>query len=177
MKLTYVIVTSIDGRTVPDSLGGDTTQWASHEDQEHFMGIADKAKAIIMGSTTYEHAKSTMKHRAGRKRIVMTRNPDKYTQNKIDGQLEFTNETPTELIARLQSEGHSEAFHFGGAHCASTFFKVGLVTHILQTLEPKLFGDGIGIVHQGKFNVSLELVKSSQLNKTGTLLLEYKVIK
>ena len=177
MKLTLVIVTSIDGRTTPQEEIDHPVTWASKEDQDHFYSeIINKAHLMIMGSTTYEHAKHLMQHHEGCKRVIMTRNPQKFEKEKIDGLLEFTNETPSQLVARLESEGYTEGFHLGGAHCASSFFKEGIITNIVQTLEPKLFGKGKGIATEN-LDVSLQLESVVKLNEKGTLLLKYSVLK
>jgi hypothetical protein len=43
------------------------------------------------------------------------------------------------------------------------------------TLEPKIFGEGKGLAFGGKLDIELTLLKSEQLNETGTLLLSYGV--
>jgi dihydrofolate reductase len=99
----------------------------------------------------------------------------KYENEKIEGMLEFTNETPMELITRLESEGYTEGFHFGGAQSAGPFFKEKLITNIIQTIEPKLFGKGKGIATE-YLDISLQLESFTKLNEKGTLLLKYSVL-
>jgi dihydrofolate reductase len=176
MKLTLVIVTSIDGRTTQDESTDQSVNWASKEDQEHFYSeVINKAKLMIMGSSTYDHAKHLMQHREGCKRVIMTHTPQKYEKEKIDGQLEFTDETPKELIDRFMEEGYTEAFHLGGSESASSFFREKLITNIIQTIEPKLFGKGKGIATD-KLDISLHLEEVTKLNEKGTLLLKYAVL-
>lgn len=174
MKLILVMVTSLDGRSTRGS-ETDNHTWTSPEDQKHFMDIIENAKLIIMGSKTYEPAKENMKHKEGRLRIIITRTPEKYENEKIDGQLEFTNENPSDLIKRLENQGFTEGFLVGGAKTNTEFLRQGLVTELWQTLEPKILGTGNGIVEDEKMDVSLKLLSSEKLNDKGTLLLKYSL--
>ncbi len=177
MKVTLVIVTSIDGKTTHGSEINHYVTWASKEDQEFFFNeIINKAKLIIMGSTTYETSRHLMQHRDGRLRVVITRTPEKYSGDAVPNKLEFTNENPTDLIKRLEDRGFTEGLLVGGANTNTKFFKQGLVTELWQTLEPKILGSGNGIVGDEVVEFSLELISSERLNEKGTLLLKYKVI-
>lgn len=168
------MVTSIDGRSTRGR-ETDTHIWTSVEDQKHFVKVIENAKLIIMGSTTYEAARDSLQHKKGRRRVIITRNPSKYENEKISGQLEFTNENAKELIMRLEKEGYKEGFLVGGAHTNTQFFEEKLVTEIWQTLEPKILGIGNGIVGDEQVNVTLELLSVEKLNNKGTLLLKYKI--
>lgn len=176
MKLTLVMVTSLDGRSTQKGHGTDIHYWTSKEDQAHFQRVIESASLLIMGSATYEPARGYMQHREGRKRVIITRDPSKYESEKIDGQLEFTNENPTELLKRLESEGYTEGYLVGGAHTNTEFFKQKLVTNLWQTLEPKVLGIGNGLVGEEEIDVSLRLESFEKLNEKGTLLLRYSVI-
>ncbi len=173
MKLILVMVISLDGRSIKGN-DPDTHSWTSVEDQNHFAKIIDTSNLLIMGSTTYEAARNQMQHRDGRKRVVLTRNPDKYDEEKIKDQLEFSNEDPKELLQRLESEGFAEGYLLGGAHTNTEFFKQNLVNELWLTLEPKILGAGNGIVGEENTDFTLTLLSSEKLNNTGTLLLKYR---
>ncbi len=175
MKLIVLMVASLDGRTTKGK-SSNIHNWTSEEDNQHFIKTRDSASLIIMGSNTYESAKSSMEHKKERLRIVMTRTPEKYENDKIPGRLEFTNENPKDLLERLEKEGHTKALLVGGAHANTEFFKQNLVTELWQTIEPKILGDGNGIIAREETEISLELLSSEKLNDRGTLLLKYKVV-
>lgn len=174
MRLILVMVTSLDGKSTKGDLQGSHSL-NSVEDQAYFQDIIENARLIIMGRETYENAKGRMEHRNGRLRIVMTNNPQKYESEKICGQLEFTNETPTDLIRRLEDKGFTEGYLVGGAKTNTEFFKQNLVTEVWQTLEPKLLGSGKGIIEDETININLKLNSSKKLNTQGTILLKYSV--
>jgi dihydrofolate reductase len=175
MKLILVMVTSLDGRSTNGKESG-THSWNSEEDQKHFQRIIEDANLLIMGSSTFAGALKTMQHKAGRLRVVLTRNPEKYKDQEIKGQLEFSKESPTDLIKRLESQGFSEGLLVGGAHKNTEFLKQNLVTELLQTLEPKILGIGNGLAGEEPLDITLKLQEFEKLNEKGTLLLKYLVV-
>lgn len=175
MKLTLLLVSSLDGVT---SQGGeeDHHEWTSKEDQEIFNKERDRAPLIIMGSNTYRGAKPFMVHREGRLRIVMTKDPKKYEEEKIPGRLEFTNENVSDLIKRLEDERSiTEGILVGGANIINEFLKANLINEIWVTIEPWLKGDGLHTAID-KVDIPLLLLSSERLNEKGTLHLRYAVL-
>ena len=175
MKLILVMVTSLDGRSTKGS-EEDNHTWTSIEDQKYFFEVIDEASLIIMGSKTYEAARNNIEHKEGKLRIIITRTPEKYENEKIPGKLEFTNENPKELINRLEGKGFQTGYLVGGANTNTKFFKQNLVTELWQTVEPVILGEGNGIIGEEKTEISLELISSKKLNEKGTLLLKYRVL-
>lgn len=174
MKITLIQVSSLDGTTNQGS-NEDHHEWVSKEDQETFYRYLNAATLILMGSSTYLAAKEFMIHKEGVVRYVLTRNPEKYNEEKIPGQLEFTNENPKDLLSRLKGAGFTEGLLVGGATTNTAFLKEKLVTNIIQTIEPILVGQGLGTVVE-KMKVNLNLESAERLNEKGTLLLRYSVI-
>ena len=175
MKVILAMVESVDGKTTH----GDDPKvfhWTSREDQQHFKRLVEQAKLIVMGSKTYEAAKGMLQHQNGKLRVVLTRSPEKYADQVIPGQLEFTNEPPQELMARLEQLGYTELLLASGAQVNGLFFNAGLVDEILLTIEPKLLGKGNPIALQENL-IDLTLLKLEKLNDRGTLLLHYKINK
>lgn len=172
-----MIVTSSDGITYEEEKGPESHhEWASKEDWDLFIKERDKASLIIMGRKTYDGAKYQIKHSKDRLRVVFTREPEKYEDQKIPGQLEFTNQNVIEVIKNLEERGYKEALHVGGAQISVDFFKEELITEVWQTIEPLYLGTGDHILTE-KLKIDLELLSVERLNEKGTLLLKYKVIK
>lgn len=175
MKITLIVATSTDGITIQkDGAPEAHHEWTSREDFEFFNSVRDKASLIFMGSRTYEGAKHQMIHKKGKLRIVFTRDPEKYKNEAIKGQLEFTDDKVENVISKL-SKKYSEALLVGGASINSEFFKHNLVTDIYQTVEPILLGEGKGITEE-KIKLNLKLLEKKELNDKGTLLLKYKIL-
>jgi len=175
MKVILVAVTSVNGKITK----GDESniyEWTSKEDQKFFFSGIENAKLIVCGSATYNIVKNHIKHREGRLRIVLTKSTEEYKKETLPGMLEFTSETPQEIISRLDTE-YQEMMLVGGAKIYSAFMKSCLIDEIFLTLEPVVFGSGKNLFEEGEFSQKLELLSSEKLNERGTILLKYKVLR
>jgi dihydrofolate reductase len=170
-----VMVTTLDGKITK---GDDPHihQWTSKEDQEYFSSLIKSNNLLVFGSQTYEAAKNRMHLSQGKLRVVLTRNPEKYKRDSVPGQLEFSNESPRQLVARLRKKGYKTLLLLGGGVVNALFLRAGLVDELHLTLEPKIFGRGKALVNE-EVNVSLKLTSVKKLNSQGTLLLKYRVLK
>jgi dihydrofolate reductase len=119
MKVVLVFVSSIDGKVTKWN-DPDVKKWSSAEDKEHFRNVWRDSRLIVMGSNSFKAENlRPSSHRLVR---VMTHQPDKYKNSKIKGQLEFSDESPAQLTARLEAEGFEQmTLHsdFGQWHPAS----------------------------------------------------------
>ena len=139
------------------SLVGKTTKgeespnfWASPEDQKHFEDLKKKIGVLIMGRKTYESAGKPAND--GIRRIVMSRETGFMLPDDVE-----------------------EALLVGGSELNAEFFRRKLVNEIYLTIEPELFGVGLPLAQIPGLDVQLELLKVTQLNAKGTLLLHYHV--
>jgi dihydrofolate reductase len=175
MKVVMVAVASVNGKITK---GRDINiyKWTSKEDSDLFFSLLSKNNLIVMGSQTYEAAKRVIKLSKETLRIVMTHNPKKYANKKIPGQLEFSSDSPKMLVRRLSNK-YKQMLLVGGAQINAVFLEEGLVNEIYITIEPLLFGKGKNLISTGELEANLELTSSEKLNKKGTILLKYKVVK
>lgn len=176
MKVTMVMLSSIDGKT---TLGDNQNvySWSSIEDQKHFFSLIKKNNLIVMGRATYEASKPVIKLEKEKLRIILTQSPNKYFDQSVKGQLEFSDETQEKLVKRLLLLGYKKMLLVGGALINGLFLKQNLVDEFYLTIEPKIFGSGKNIVEGQLLNKSLQLISIKKLNKAGTLLLKYKINK
>ena len=185
--MIMVAVCSINGKLTHGS-NPNIYEWTSKEDQKFFFELIQKAKLIVMGSGTYSAVRKKIKHdlanishsasfasrRLAKLRIVLTNSPDEYSHEQVAGVLEFSSETPKELVCRLEKD-YDEMLLVGGAKVYSSFIKAGLVEEIYLTIEPVVFGRGKTLFNDDDFETDLELVSIKKLNKKGTILLKYIV--
>jgi len=176
MKVVMVAVASLNGK-ITKGKDPNIYSWTSKEDSKLFFSLIEKNNLIVMGRKTYEAAHSIIKLKKGKLRIVLTRNPKKYLGERIKNILEFTDESPLELTKRLGDKGYKKMLLVGGGTINSLFLKQNLVNELYFTLEPKIFGQGQGLVIEESLEIKLKLVSIEQLNKQGTLLLKYKIAK
>jgi len=174
MKAILIFVSTLDGKITK---WGDpiVRAWSSKSDQDYFDAIWSKSPVIIMGSGTYdpEPVKPTGKHLY----IVMTRNPAEYSGKEIKGKLEFTSESPGELVSRFKEKGEKKILIVGGPLIATSFLKDQLIDELWLTIEPKIFGTGGNFVIEEKLDIELRLLSCTKTNDEGTLITKYKIIK
>lgn len=175
MKVVIIAVSSLNGKITKDQ-DPNIYSWTSKGDSQLFFLLIKKNNLIVMGSKTYEAARSVIKFKKNKLRVVLTRNPEKYSGETIKGILEFTNENPSELVKRLGDRGYKKMLVVGGGTINSLFLKSKLVNAIYLTIEPKIFGTGKNLISETKLDTSLKLISIKKLNKQGTLLLRYKVL-
>lgn len=180
MKITAIAVTSIDGRFTKNS-EKNIYHWSSPEDFAHFRSVVEKNNLLVMGSGTYEPVKqikeSGLKPEKERLRVIMTKNPQKYKKFFIPGQMEFTDEPPQQLITRFEKQGYKKMLFVGGRKLLVTFLQAKLIDEIYITIEPHIFGNGDLIQTHKSLDIQLELLGVKKLNKQGSLLLTYKILK
>ena len=174
MKTTLIYVSTLNAKITKGN-DPNVSNWTSKEDQKYFKEIQERSEVIVRSSVTYEIAKPRLKLRKGQLIIVLTRDPSKYTNDTIKGQLEFTNESPKKLISRLKNNGIKNILLSIGGKLATVFLKDKLVDQFIITFEPKIFGSGISFIVESNLDLNLKLVDHKILNETGTILLTYSV--
>ncbi|HCC84603.1 MAG TPA: hypothetical protein DEP87_02885 [Candidatus Pacebacteria bacterium] len=174
MNVKLMMVQSLDG-CITAGKNSNIYDWTSQEDAEQFFAEIATAKVIVMGRQTYEANRTKIKLRPGTLRVVLTSQPDQFISEKVPEQLEFSAESPTQLVKRLAAAGCPEILLVGGSICNTAFLAVGLVTEIWLTIEPVIFGSGLTLCQTLPSPMALELQSCDQLNSRGTLLLKYRV--
>ena len=174
MKCTLVMVTSVNGK-MTRGMSPNIYTWTSKEDSDYFFSLIEKHNLIIMGRKTYETNRQRIRLVLGKLRVVLTGKPKHYAHQAVRGQLEFTSETPKELVRRLTKAGHKEALVVGGSEVAAAFLHAGLIGRLELTIEPYIFGKGLSFVGSSDVIARLRLVSIKRLNKRGTMVLSYRV--
>jgi dihydrofolate reductase len=174
MNITIVMVSSLDGK-ITQGDDPDVSSWTSSEDKTLFASLKEQATLLIMGRQTYEVAKPYMKLSASTLRVVMTHTPEQYRDDAIPGQLEFTNQSPKELVTSLEQRGFQDALLLGGGQTNGVFLDEGLVSQFRLTLEPVVLGGGKELARVTK-NHTLRLISMEQLNEKGSMHILYEVL-
>jgi dihydrofolate reductase len=173
MKTIVVFVTTLDGRITK---WGDphVMRWSSPEDQRYFRKIWNESPLLIMGSSTFDF--DPIKPSPNSLLHIMTRNLAKYKSYEVPGQLEFSDETPQDLVNRFQKK-YEQMLVVGGPHIATSFFRAGLVDELWLTLEPKIFGKGGNFVIEEELDIELKQISLEKINDRGTMIVKYAIIK
>lgn len=174
MKVICVFVATLDGKITKWS-DPHVRDWTSQEDQKYYKRIWNDFDLIVMGSNTY----IAEKFAPSRKRLllVMTRHPSKYKQYEAPGQIEFTDQSPEDVVMEYQQKGYKNMIMAGGPHLATFFFQKKLIDELWLTIEPKIFGTGGNLVIEEKLDVDLRLLNIEKVNEKGTLITKYAVLR
>jgi dihydrofolate reductase len=174
MKTILVFVSTVDGKVTKWG-ASNIKSWSSHADQDYFKKIWNDSRLIILGSNTFDA--EPIKPNSNHLLVVMAERPYKYKSYEVKGQLEFTDETPTDLVKRFEKEGHEHILMAGGAHLATSFLKEHLIDELWLTIEPKIFGMGLNFATDEKLDINLQLISCEKVNERGTLFTKYTVLK
>jgi len=167
MEVFIIAALTADGLIAKNS--NHPALWTSKEDKQFFQEKTKEAGIMIMGAHTFATIGRSL---PGRKTIVYTRNPQ-----KIDSHLpnvRATNTPPKQLLEELKAQGHTKIAICGGSAIYTLFLQSGLVDKLYLTIEPTLFGRGMGLF-TADLEVKLHLVSSRKLSDD-VVLLEYDVV-
>jgi dihydrofolate reductase len=172
MKKILIFVSSLDGKITKWG-DPDIRKWSSKNDQDYFDSVWDSTRVILMGRKSYDSypAIPSKKHIF----IVLTREPEKFKDKEVPGQLEFTNADPISIVNRFANEGEELMLVLGGPHVATMFLNENLIDEIWLTIEPRIFGMGGSLVIDEKLDIRLKLLSCRQVNESGTLMTRYQV--
>ncbi len=172
MKTILIAAISLDGFiTRHDQPGSGFT---SPEDKRYFQQTVLDFDTLIFGSVNYEQSKDWMQShlRPEQLKMVLTRSPVRYADQERKNDLEFTSESPTELLKSLAQRDRKKIAILGGGKIYGLFIQENAVDELWLTLEPKIFGSGVKLA-AGQLNTQFELFSEEKLNPS-TLLLKYR---
>lgn len=174
MRVLLVAVVSLDGCLTRHD-APHVTDWASPEDKAHFLAVNASCDASIMGSATYlaERDRIRDRLRPTLRRVVSTRDPGRFADDAVPGQLEFSDEDPTTLVSRLRSLGHRRCSLMGGGQIYNAHLGAGTVDEVLLSVEPVFLGDGVRLATGSPIDARFVLDGVEHLNAS-TLLLRYR---
>lgn len=164
MIVTLIAAVSADGN-IAQHAAQSSLDWTSKEDTRFFVEKTKEIGTVVMGRKTFE---TIGKPLSDRRTIVLS------SGTGMDG-VEWTGETPADLVARLETEGVTRLALCGGAAVYDAFLSAGLVDELYLTVEPVLFGGGVPLFrHDARIN--LTLLDTTRLGESAVLL-HYHVAK
>jgi dihydrofolate reductase len=88
--------------------------------------------------------------------------------------LEFVNQSPASLVAKLRRRKGKDIWMMGGGELAREFLRAGLVDELRLGIVPTLLGEGIPLFPAGFPQRNLKLVENESYSK-GLVVLKYRV--
>lgn len=163
IKVFLIAAMSTDGFIAKDAQHSPFN-WTSKADKKRFIELTKRAGVVVMGSATYKTIGQPLKERVN---IV-------YSKSQSFEGVEVTQDSPADLIRKLEERGFKEVAICGGSHIYTMFMKANIVDTLYLTVEPIVFGKGISLFNEDlKYHLELKSAVTSE--STGSLLLEYKV--
>jgi dihydrofolate reductase len=169
MKISVYIAVSANGlisnsRNVPD--------WLSQEYGQGFVSICQRAKAVIMGKTTYNIlAPDHLPLQTEGTTVVLTTDEKAKSANPA---VVFTTQNAHQIAEMLEKKGHQEAVIIGGARTISEFINARLVNDIYLVTEPVIFGSGLPLLQKVELDLKLNLMGVTRMNEN-TVQLHYQI--
>ncbi len=165
IPVTLIMAITADGKIAKDK--DQLANWTSKEDKQLFVETSKDFGVIMMGENTF---KTFPKPLPGRLNLVFS-----YKGGKdIEGLLKWVKGEPEAVLLDLEKIGYKKVLLGGGAFLNTLFLKKKLISEIIISIEPKLFGSGISLFSE-EIEHDLELKECRQLN-ANTVMLKYKVI-
>nr|AIA17458.1 Dihydrofolate reductase [uncultured bacterium] len=176
MKVFIIAATTVDGY-IGQTAGQSATEWTNPEDKFLFTEYVRKANNMVMGlntflSTARRYPTVFNKTMPGRRIFVYTHHPEAIAEYP---NVEAVNESPEELIRRLEGEGITALAICGGSHVYTMFMQANVVDDLYIDVQATVFGSGIGL-----FNAPIETkIKLEDTKRLGdnNLLMHYTVSK
>lgn len=165
IPVTLIMAITADGKIAKNK--DQLANWTSKEDKQLFIKTSKDFGLIMMGENTF---KTFPKPLPGRLNLVFS-----YKGGEdIEGLLKWVKGEPEEVLLDLEKMGYKKALLGGGAFLNTLFLKKKLISEIIISIEPKLFGSGISLFNE-EFELNLELKECQKLNENAVML-KYKVI-
>ncbi len=156
--------------TADGKIAKDKTQfadWTSREDKKLFVEISKSCGVIMMGENTFNTFPSPLKDRLN---VVFTEDINK---PEISG-VKWVSGEPKLVLEELEKMGYTSALLGGGSFLNSLFLEKKLISEIVLTVEPKIFGAGLSLFNKD-LNADLKLLEVKNLNEN-TIMLHYQVL-
>jgi dihydrofolate reductase len=157
---------TVDGKIAKNS--DHFPDWTSREDKQLFAKTSKEAGVVIMGEKTFFTFPSPLKDRLN---VVFTLEEK---PRLIEG-VKWVKGEPEEVLKELEEMGYTLAILGGGAFINGMFLEKKLVDEIIVTVEPKIFGEGLGLF-RGDFDLNLKLKSVEKINDD-SVVLKYEVLK
>lgn len=165
IPVTLMMAMTVDGKIAKDQT--QFADWTSREDKKLFVEVSKAHRVIMMGENTFRTFPSPLKERLN---VVFSEDEN---PPSIDG-VKWVKGAPEKVLEELEALGYISALLGGGSFLNSLFLEKKLITEIILTIEPKIFGTGLSLFNRD-INANLKLLESRNLNEN-TLMLRYQVL-
>lgn len=165
IPVTMMMAITVDGKIAKDKT--QFADWTSREDKKLFVEISQAHGVVMMGENTFKTFPAPLK---GRLNVIFS---EQENPPAIEG-VKWVKGEPAGILTELEKMGYKSALLGGGSFLNSLFLEKKLITEIILTVEPKIFGTGLSLFNKD-LNADLKLLEVKKLNDN-TLMLRYQVL-
>lgn len=150
---------SLTKRTLPD--------WTSKEDWRFFQNSLSQVDAVIVGRNTYQAAAARLRQR---NTFVLS---SRLKRVRRRGTVTFVNPNQVDLAELFRQ--YKTVAVLGGGAVYRAMLESNLLGEIYVTVEPLIFGRGKAMFIDCTRTTRLYLLSVRRLNRSGTILLHYRI--
>lgn len=166
MHVTLMMAVTADGLIAKNS--NHFPDWTSKEDKELFQKISKEIGVVIFGEKTYATLPAPLPDRLN---VVFTEDMSREEKKGV----KWVSGDIKKVLDELVQDGHDKALLGGGAYLNSLFLEKNLIDEIILTVEPVIFGKGLGVFSKDLYaDLALEEIK--KINDT-SFMVKYSVLK
>jgi dihydrofolate reductase len=162
MSMKTILIAAITADGFIGRTSGHSADWTGSADKKLFVRVTKEMGTIVMGARTFETIGRAL---PGRRNIIYTHHPEAITAEGV----ETTNESPTNLLRRLKSEGTTGVAICGGAQIYTLFMQAGLIDELYLTNVAVLFGTGVKLFSNA-LDAQLKLLDTQPLDDRAVML-------
>lgn len=164
IPVTMMMAMTVDGKIAKDKT--QFADWTSREDKKLFVEISKAHGVIMMGENTFKTFPAPLKDRLN---VVFSESAHEPREG-----VKWVKGEPEKVLEELEALGYKSALLGGGSFLNSLFLEKKLISEIILTVEPKIFGSGLSLFNRD-LDANLKLLEIKNLNDD-TLMLHYRVI-
>lgn len=166
----YSVAMSLDGLIAGRNGEFD---WIPMDPEIDFKALFARFDTLLMGRKSYQAAKQQGgAGMPGMKSYVFSA-----TLRPADCPKATLSSDPAATVRELKQQPGKAIWLFGGGSLFRSLLELGLVDEVQVAIVPVLLGDGLPMVEHPAKSAKLTLVKQRVYQKTGTLLLDYEVVR
>lgn len=154
IKIVLMMAITVDGKIGKSK--DHFANWTSKEDKKLFVQESKKHGVILMGENTFKTFPSPLPKRLN---VVFSKTEK---PRQIDN-LKYVSGEPALVLKDLKDMGYTSALLGGGTYLNSLFLEKKLISEIIVTIEPKIFGQGLSIFSTN-VDIDLNLLELKRIN-------------
>lgn len=146
--------------------------WIVMDPDIDFGTLFSRYDTVLMGRKSYEESLKMGGGMPGLQTYVFSK-----TLRQEDCPKVIVSQDPAASVAELKATPGKDIWLFGGSVLFGEMFELGLVDHVQLAIVPVLLGSGLPLASGATVRTKFKLVSHKLYEKTGTMMLDYEVVR